>query len=226
MTKPFGTLISATLALGASAALAQDISVAPTVSGGTNKAFEVSLGIGYTQGFGDIGKGTGTIADIGSVGAAAELGLGYRANPNLLVGVYAGASRYVQGNLNRGSVCGYQAGVQGNWHFTPGQKLDPWVGVGGGWRMLCLNEDAGSTTFHGLDVARLQVGVDYQLSPTFAIAPVIGASLNMLLTAKGPLDTSFNNVTDPKLNVFVFGGITGRFDFFGTSEPGIRIASR
>ena len=228
MNRTLSCLIAAALALVASSARAQsDLAVERASTGGTHKAFEISLGLGYSQGFGDVGTNMPNIGDVGAGGGTAELGLGYRFNPSLLVGVYAGASRYAQGSkVTSGDVCGYQAGVQGNWHFNPTAKLDPWIGVGAGWRMFCLNQDAGNATMHGLDLGRINIGVDYQVTPTFALAPVIGASINLMLTQKGAAVDGFSNITDPKPNLFFFGGVMGRFDLFGQGPDAVRIASR
>jgi hypothetical protein len=36
---------------------------------------------------------------------------------------------------------------------------------------------------------------------------------------------NLSNVHDPDVNVWVFAGLQGRFDLFGTSGPAVRLAS-
>ena len=53
-----------------------------------DNAFEVSFGLGYAQGFGDIGAGLPSLTDQSSAGGELQLGLGWRINPHFMVGVY------------------------------------------------------------------------------------------------------------------------------------------
>jgi hypothetical protein len=149
-----------------SAALANETVVvtnaAPQAKAGLTNAFEVGLGFGYTQGFGNVGNNVRSLSDSGGAGTSAELDLGWRIDPNWLVGIYgtgAWLSRgEAPGNAHNNWSAG--AGVQGNYHFLPGGSFDPWVGLGVGWRGYFINRPQGTDTLHGLDFARVQVGVD------------------------------------------------------------------
>ena len=79
---------------------------------------------------------------------------------------------------------------------------------------------------HGLELAKLQLGVDYRLAQAIAISPMIGADLSMFLTESSPASRSFSNITDPKVNTFVFGGLMGRFDIPVGSDASSRVAQR
>ncbi len=111
-------------------------------------------------------------------------------------------------------------GVQGQFHVQPLAALDPWVGLGFGWRGLWIDHGMGTHAMQGLDLVRLQVGVDYRVSPRFSIAPVLGVTATEFLKEKRPGATSYANVSDRKVSTFVFAGLSGRMDILGGSTRG------
>jgi outer membrane protein W len=179
-----------------------------------SSAWEFGLGAGYSQGVGDIGGSSPTLTDLSHAGAEIQLNVGYRINPNWMVGVYGSGGKYNKGNLVSadGDVYSATAGVQANYHLLPDQQWDPWIGLGAGWRGHWISQAAGTDSRHGLDVARLQVGVDYRVNSQFSIAPYVGASATVFLTQKLAQQGSFNDVSDPNVNFFFAGGFLGRFD--------------
>jgi len=59
-----------------------------------DNAFEITFGLGYAQGFGDIGAGQPGLTDQITAGGELQLGLGWMINPNFMIGVYGtGACR-------------------------------------------------------------------------------------------------------------------------------------
>src|SRR6185312_15295592 len=97
-------------------------------------------------------------------------------------------------------------GVAADWHFQPSaHAFDPWVSLGIGWRGYWINGNVGITSQQGLELAKLQVGVDYRVDRVVALSSVIGADLSMFLTESTPGFQSFSNITDPQVNTFVFG---------------------
>jgi hypothetical protein len=98
--------------------------------------------------------------------------------------------------------------------------MDPWVGLSTGWRGLWHVPDQGkSTALQGLEMARLQVGLDYRITPEVALAPVIGASMSIFLTQDGSATAGYETIGSPKPNFFFFGGLMARFDLLGRTEP-------
>src|SRR5258708_5499325 len=92
---------------------------APDAKSTLYNAFELGLAAGYTQGVGDGGDGVRSLRDSGGPGVSAEVDLGWRINPNWLVGVYGTA-----GWLSTGDSAGPaknnwtpSAGIQGAYHF-------------------------------------------------------------------------------------------------------------
>jgi hypothetical protein len=196
-------------------------------AGGPSNAFEIGLGIGYSQGVGDIGGNSPTLTDLTHGGGEVQLNLGYRINPNWLVGIYGTGGKYSLGNLtpSNSDVWSATAGVQANYHVLPGGEWDPWVGLGAGWRGHWISKPGSTDSRHGLDLARLQVGVDYRVSPQFAVSPYVGASATMFLTQSIQQQSGFSNVSDPNVSFFFAGGLMGRFDILGSKSEGTRLAS-
>jgi len=190
-----------------------DHHVAPVSS-----AFEIGVGTGYAQGGGKLGGGMRNLEDVSGPGAAVELDLGYRVMPALSLGLYGTFSKYQHGDSidSNTDVLGATAGVQAALHFRPDRSVDPWVSLGAGWKGLWLNPDQGKvTSLQGLELARLQLGVDYRVSQDVAIAPVIGGSLGLFLSQDSPMTTDYTEIQDKKVNFTGFAGLSGRFDLGG-----------
>ena len=118
------------------------------------------------------------------------------------------------------------AGIQTDWHFLPGaHELDPWVSLGAGWRGYWVNENAGNVSVQGLELAKLQVGVDYRIDREVSISPVVGADLSAFLTESAPGSDGFRNISNPHVNTFLFAGFMGRFDIPIEADHS-RVASR
>jgi hypothetical protein len=192
-----------------------------------SSAWEIGLGVGYSQGVGDIGTNSPNLTDLSDGGGEIQLNLGYRINPSWMVGIYGTGGKYSTGTLisTDSNVWSATAGVQANYHFLPLQQFDPWVGLGAGWRGHWVSQPTGTDSRHGLDVARLQVGVDYRVNPVLSIAPYIGASATIFLTQQLAQQASFSNIHDPNVNFFLVGGFIGRFDVLGSRVEGTRVAS-
>jgi len=185
---------------------------------------EIAISAGYSQGFGNVAAGAPALGDIASAGGVVELDIGYRLIPNLTLGVYGAGGSFTQrvswygtslSQPNAISDTHYSvaAGVHANWHFLPDGVFDPWVGLGTGWRGYWTSTDSvGTTSRHGLELGRLQAGVDYRASETVAISPVIGADLSMFLTEQTAGQDTWHNVASPQLSTFVYAALLARFD--------------
>jgi hypothetical protein len=217
----------ALLAAPLSAQEAEEVTASrPAPARAADNAFEITLGVGYAQGFGDIGAGQRNLSEQSSAGGELQLGLGHRVNPNFMIGLYGSGSIQATGDYTSGgSAFTATAGVQANYHFLPLDTWDPWIGLGSGWRALWVKHSAGGTdSRHGLDIARLTTGVDYRVSSQFAVSPYVGAGLTTFLAQELAGEQSFSNVHGPDVNVWIFGGIQGRFDLFGSPGPSVRLA--
>jgi hypothetical protein len=190
-----------------------DHAVAPV-----KNALEIAIGTGYSQGGGKLGGSMRNLEDISGPGASVELDLGYRIIPSLSVGAYGTFSQYQHGDLVDSStdVFGATAGVQAAWHFRPDMSIDPWVSLGTGWKGLWLNPRSGKvTSLQGLELARLQLGVDYRVSKDISLTPVVGGSLGMFVSEDSPMTNDYTEIHDKQVNFTGFAGLSGRFDLGG-----------
>jgi hypothetical protein len=179
------------------------------------RSLELTIGTGYTQGFGDIAGGRPTLTDTAEAGGAVQIGVGYRLIPQLTLGVYGAGAMFGRGGQvdSSSNLYSASAGVQADWHFLPSHhELDPWVSLGTGWRGYWINADQGTTSLHGLELAKLQVGVDYRVSRAIAISPVLGADMSLFVTESTPASNGFHNIANPNVNAFISAGLLGRFD--------------
>lgn len=108
------------------------------------------------------------------------------------------------------------AGVQAIAHLRPDRSVDPWVSLGTGWKGLWINPAQGkSTSLQGVELARVQLGVDYRVNRDVAIAPVVGGSLDMFLQQNSPMTSGYTDLQTKKANFTGFAGLAGRFDVGG-----------
>lgn len=178
-------------------------------------AFELAIGTGFAQGGGKLGGGMRNLEDLAGPGGSVELDAGYRATPNLTVGLYGTFSKFQHGDFVDSStdVLGASAGIQAAVHLRPDHEIDPWVSIGTGWKGLWLSPDSGKTTsLQGLELARIQVGVDYRISKEVSIAPVIGGSLGMYISQDSPSTMAYTELADKQVNFTGYAGLSGRFD--------------
>jgi len=182
------------------------------------RAIELNVGWGYNQGFGSISDSEGAIGDEAQNGTAFNFGIGYRLNPTWMIGGYSEGAFYTP---DRGSVLdrthyGASAGVQVQYHFSPFAKIDPWLGLGSGFRSYFVDSRSdGQKTLLGFDFARAQVGVAYRMSNGWAVSPVVGASFTEFFSSRAAGDSGFHSIAEPRPTTFLFAGMINRFDLGG-----------
>lgn len=180
-------------------------------------AWELTIGNGYSQGFGSADGALG-LDDYARGGPSLQLGFGYRIDPHLMVGIYAEGANYFESGITRGDtdIYGGAVGMQVNWHFTPFSRFDPWVGVGGGYRGYWVDHpNAGTTAAYGVDIVRLRVGLDYRSTSWMSMGPMVGASLTTFLAKDSDFASNVEQIEDREVSTFVFVGFQGRFEIGG-----------
>lgn len=193
------------------------------------RALELTLGTGYTQGFGQIQKGSANnINDVANAGIGVDFGVGYRIDPKFGIGVSAQYQEFsvAQAASGTSAARGMFAGVDATYHFDPYRRFSPWLRAGTGYRMLWSVSSGPTMLYHGFDFLRLAAGFDMRATPDFAIGPLVGADLDAYFWqwSSGPGNSS---IADPRLSTYVYAGLQGRFDIGGTrqSESSSWIAS-
>jgi hypothetical protein len=194
----------------------------------TIHAVELTIGTGYEQAFGEVSADQPSLTNMGQAGGAVQIGIGYRLIPQLTLGVYASGAMFGRGDQVDSSATLFSsaAGIQTDWHFLPGgHEFDPWVSLGSGWRGYWINENAGNVSVQGMELAKLQVGIDYRIDRAVSVSPVVGADLSAFLTESAPGSDGFHNISNPHVNTFLFAGMMGRFDI-PTEVDHLPVASR
>lgn len=201
------------LPLFAAAALA---ALAPHARAADPGPIELGVSTGYTRG---VGRAAGmmmpTLQDLAGHGGAVKVDVGWRLDPTFLVGVYVEADRLGRAERGTEGMTGAAAGVQAQLHLDAGSTLDPWIGVGTGWRGLWLEHAAGTHALQGLDLARVQLGLDYRVSRRLHLAPTVGITLTELLSEKRPGAAGYSDLEERRTGSFLFAGVSGRFDVLG-----------
>lgn len=179
-------------------------------------ALEIGISGGYSQGVGDIASGMDSVEDLAGAGGGAELQVGYRINENLSASLYGGFAAYSTGDkLNESSndVGAVTAGLKADWHFRPAATVDPWVSLGAGARWLAIDENSTNDhTLFGVDLLRVQAGVDYRITPSFAIGPVISATATTFIKEDNVMTDGYESIDDRDVNFHFSAGLMGRFD--------------
>ncbi len=184
------------------------------------RALEFYGATGYTQGFGELQSGVGMQRVI-TPGFATEIGLGYRIDPRWAVSL---VGQYAEFDAERAnSARGLVLGAAVAYHVRPYDKWDPWVQVGAGYRLLWENNVAPAPDLltHGLELAKVTIGVDMRASRDIAFSPVLGVDLTLPLwqATNGQSSTA---IADPTVSAFVFAGMQARFDLTSTFVGGAR----
>jgi hypothetical protein len=181
-----------------------------------SNAIEIGFSGGYQQATGDIASGMDSVDDLTGPGGMGELSIGARVTPHLGLAAYGGIGGYSAGDkLDEGKndIVTLTAGIKSDWHFLPHSEIDPWVSAGGGVRWLVIDEDnAKERTLFGLDLLRVQAGVDWRVTPTFSMGPVISATATKYLSENNEMTSGYETIEDRDVNFNFAAGLQGRFD--------------
>jgi hypothetical protein len=165
---------------------------ASAAAAGNETGFEIGLRTGYAIPLGKGGANSSLDLNEGISGAVPIwLDLGYRATPQIMVGIYgAYAFGFLGDTLDR--ACGggldcsshdIRLGAELQYHILPRQQADPWLGLGLGYEWLTFSASGGgqdgSITASGFEFVNLQAGVDFAPSDSanFGLGPFLAFSV-------------------------------------------------
>jgi hypothetical protein len=195
----------------------------------------------------ELGARTGVALPFGSVASGSQLSdsidaqipvqidLGFRPDPHLFIGAYGSygfllpASGVCQGGSCSGS--DVRAGLEAQFHFRPGRRFDPWLGVGTGYEWLHLaswspgkvqdgidtSTDA-NLTLRGWEIVNAQAGLDYALCTGVRVGPFVGFSIgefenaSQSYTVRGIEHASSTDIQQTALHEWLTLGLRGSFD--------------
>jgi hypothetical protein len=222
MTAALGAAMGAGALVCGSTAHAQEASYLQQSVPAPSNALELRVGTGYTQGFGNILPGQG-ISRVAGPGVGVDVGVAHRVSPHWSYGMEAEYQEFGSG-LNA-AARGVSLGLGATDHLNPTLRGDPYVRVGGGYRMVWSVNPPGAptTTIHGLELAKGTLGYDVRVSPDIAISPQVGVGLDMFIFQN---TSGVNRGLSPQVTAFIFAGLGGRFDLGGTRGPAANVAAR
>lgn len=204
------TLLLSTICLTGTAA-AETTSVRETTPAPSN-ALELTLGTGLARGTGDLGDDLPAADDRAHSGLNLEASIGWRATRHLAIGAYLNLTGFGNPDDSAQGAFAGSAGIQATWHVSPAAAHDPWISLGTGVKVLALEDGDDKRTLTGVELARIQLGVDYRLSPRFAIGPVIAASASLFDRQYiGDSDDAME-LHDQRVNWTFSAGVLARFD--------------
>jgi hypothetical protein len=165
-----------------------------------NRGLQVGVRTGYGGGAGVVYSGL-TVHEASSGGIPVIVDLGARILPELYAGIYGGwASIFTKNNAVSCpddldcKTQQWRFGVQFDFHYIPTSKLDPYIGLGGGYEILhthitgaipiptALGTIPGTTdttiTDRGWEFANLTAGFDARFNRAVALGPFISGSIS------------------------------------------------
>jgi outer membrane protein OmpA-like peptidoglycan-associated protein len=218
MRHVFAILTGAALATVCSSAYAQERTESYLAQHlrAPSDALELRVGTGYTQGFGTVAPGR-TLDDVAGAGIGVSVDVDYRLSRPWSIGVEGQYQEFT--NEQNSSARGLAANLGVTYHFAPVLRGDPWLRVGTGYRLLWENDPTGAPAGltvlrHGFELLTAKVGYDVRVSEDVALAPVIGADLNLFVW-EDPSNGSNQALATAEVGTFVYAGLQGRFDLGG-----------
>ncbi|WP_394844747.1 hypothetical protein LZC95_47840 [Pendulispora brunnea] len=178
---------------------------------------EIGLRTGFALPFGQIADRAPDISEYVTGQVPFWLDAGYRIIPELYVGGYAQYGIGITKNCPSGISCSandVRLGINVQYHPTPLQVTDPWIGLGFGYEVFNLSQsttrgESADASAKGWEFANFQTGVDFRASPNFRIGPFVSFSLDQTATiSQGSLSSSD---FDKALHMWLFFGLRGAF---------------
>jgi hypothetical protein len=187
-------------------------------------AFELKVNAGYTQGFGMIAPGR-SIPDVAGAGFGVGVDADYRGNPTWSVGVQGEYQEFASRPLDT-AARGLAGNIGATYHAMPFLRGDPYLRLGTGYRLLWQVNPPGAPTalLHGFELAKATIGYDVRVSSDVALAPQVGADLNLFVWQNQ--NGTNSALSTAQVGTFIFAGLQGRFDMGGTKVGETEVAKR
>jgi hypothetical protein len=229
--------------------LCSGLAVLGTTSRARAGGFELGARVGYGIPLGKADDDS-DLSDGVSGMVPLQLDLGYRVSPAFSIGGYVMYGIGFAGDDvskscdNADDVPGVDAsctardvrlGIQGQFHFLPKKKLDPWLGAGIGYEWLTVGADISgggreadlSTTAKGFEFINLQGGLDFKVAPGLALGPFLSFSIGQYSSTSSScsgnactgITTESGDIDDKAAHQWLLLGVRGTFVVGDDSEP-------
>jgi outer membrane protein OmpA-like peptidoglycan-associated protein len=181
-------------------------------------ALELKVDTGYTQGFGNLAPNRG-IDKVAGAGLGAGLDIDYRIDRYWSAGLESQYQEFMDSDNTSARGLAFNLGA--TYHFIPVTRGDPWARLGTGYRLLWENGPTGapnvSVLRHGFQAATAKIGYDFRFTEDIAVAPFVGADLNVFVWQNAASTSIAMNKA--QVATFLYGGLQARFDIGGTRGP-------
>jgi outer membrane protein W len=182
------------------------------------KKVQIGLRVGYALVAGKASSDSDSLSN--SISGQIPIGLdaGYLVLPHLLVGLYGqyGVALVKKCDPDPGASCSghdLRFGVQGQYHFSPNESTDPWLGLGVGYESLVVTESRPNVThpitWNGWELVNLQGGADFKVSDRMTLGPFLSVSFDQFSTVKA--DNLSFDLEQKALHEWIILGAKGSF---------------
>jgi hypothetical protein len=110
-------------------------------------------------------------------------------------------------------------GLNAHYHFLPAETFDPWLGVGAGYEIMNLSASAPgasvSASTRGFEFGNVQLGLDFKISPAFAVGPFATFTIAQFSDISASLngqDVPTGGYTNKGIHGWLIFGVRGVFD--------------
>jgi len=199
-----------------------------------NPVLELGARTGVALPFGSVASGSPLSDSIGAQ-IPVQIDLGFRPDPHLFIGAYGSYGFVLPGSgVCQGGSCSgsdVRARLEAQFHFRPGLRFDPWLGVGTGYEWLHVaswssgkvqdgvdtSTDA-NLTLRGWEIVNAQAGLDYALCTGVRVGPFVGFSIgefenaSQSYTLRGTEHASSTDIQQTALHEWLTLGLPRSFD--------------
>lgn len=152
---------------------------------------------------------------------ALQLDAGYFVTPEIMVGGYFGYAllSVADDACPSGADCSanqLRFGIQGQYHLSRGESLDPWFGLGFGYESISTSISAGGQSvdgsISGLEFVSLNGGADFEVADGIGVGPYVSFALGQYSKVS---DSAGNDVDIDKtaMHQWLTLGVKGTFGF-------------
>jgi hypothetical protein len=155
------------------------------------KGFQLALRSGYMVPFGQASGAPGdTMGNTFSGQVPLLVDIGGKLSPNVFLGGYlglgfGGTAGETSNVCSRDNVtcvtASLRLGIEAQYQFTPDASTNPWIGYGIGIESTAFSGSNGGTTYSvaaaGWEFGHFMAGLDFRLSKTIGIGPMVDFSL-------------------------------------------------
>jgi len=143
---------------------------------------------------------------------------GYRIDENLFAGI-----AQLKEDCPDGADCSasdIRFGLQGQYHLSPAESMDPWLGVGIGYEMAKSKTSGGGqevvNKISGFEFLNLQGGLDFQASEGLGVGPFLSLSVGQYSKYKKEAPeilggNSDGDIEDKGIHEWLLIGVRGSF---------------